>query len=62
MLSPEPVVWRFVGWDCPSDVERCPDGTSEHFTELNEEPFPEATPATAGRRHKFPVHVTPDVL
>jgi len=61
-LSLEPVVWRFVGWDCSPDVERCPDSAGEHFTELNERPFPEATPATAGRRHKFPVDVSPDVL
>ena len=61
-LPLEAIVRRFVARDGPPHREGRPRCSRHHVNEFLERPLPEATPATAGRRHVLPVEVPPDVL
>jgi hypothetical protein len=61
-LPLEAVVWWPVRGDGPTHREGRPRCPRHHVDELLERPSPEATSATAGRRHVLPVQVPPDVL
>ena len=54
-LSTEPVVGWAICWDSSADTKRGPNSAGHHFTELRKRPSPEATPASASRRHILPV-------
>lgn len=58
----EPVVWWPVGGDGPTHREGRPRCPSNHIHELLVRPPPEATPASARRRHVFVVQIPPRVL
>jgi len=61
-LAVESVVrWPIRGGDDPTHRGR-PRSSSNHIDELLVRPPPEATPASAGRRHILVVKVPPDVL
>ncbi len=61
-LPVEPVVrWPVCG-DGPTHREGRPRSPPNHIDELLVRPPPEATPASAGRRHVFVVEIPPRVL
>jgi len=61
-LAVESVVRWPIRGDGPTRREGRPRNSSNHIDELLVRPPPEATPASAGRRHILVVKVPPDVL
>jgi len=61
-LAVESVVRWPIRGDGPTHREGRPRSSSNHIDELLVRPPPEATPASAGRRHILVVKVPPDVL